>query len=433
MKKYLLLYPLLLIFPFLFVACEEDDDDDYYDYFENLIFPASYERYQDLYADDNGGVVHFEAKRSWTIDVSYDYNGYQTEDWITVDKTSGQSGRITLRYSVEQNETKADRSATIYIYCGDDEASVYISQSAYNSDGTMPEIDFTQYGFVKLIHVAYDGGYGANFEFEYDEYDNYRITRIAYDSPVNKIIVNIPFLSGNIYTSIDEEVWTDTNLYFIQELGIWSAAPFYRHAGELIKSGYYTTTVEAYIEEDWSGQRLQQEIYSGRFEETNFTVRRELRSEELYCEDYRNSQNGMNWETPSLDSWCRVEMNKFDESVTRLNKIYYQEDIEVNEEVAFAEYHSGIPNSSKVNIDLNNIVYADPYFGKVDGFRSIFSILSLYGKRNSYLVSASGDEITGREWSYDYKLNDNGFVEQVTVTNNHNDSKIVYTIQYLGQ
>ncbi|MCD7932444.1 MAG: BACON domain-containing protein [Tannerellaceae bacterium] len=437
MKKYLLLYPLLLFFPFLFVACEEDDDDDYYDYFENLIFPASYERYQDLYADDNGGVVHFEAKRNWTIEASYDnYNGYHTENWITVDKTSGQSGRITLRYTSEQNVTKEERSGYIVIYCGDDEASIYINQSSYNRDGTQPEIDLTEYGFVNFINMVYEGEYGrfdAGFEFEYENYDYYKISRIAYNSPINNIIVNLPYLGGSLYTSIDEELTTDTDFSFIQETGIWSATPFYRHTGEYVRSGYYTTHIEAYIDEGRTAPMLQQETYLGTFDNINFTVRRELRVDELYYEDYRNSQNPMDWENPWLDSWCRCDINVRGERLTTLDRTINPEGMEIKEQIAFAKFETNIPNSSKVNVDLNNIVHTDLYFGKVDGFRSPFSILGLYGKRNSYLVSASGDEITGREWSYDYKLNDNGFVEQVTVTNNYNDSKIVYTIQYLGQ
>ncbi|MCD8176656.1 MAG: hypothetical protein LUE98_04230 [Tannerellaceae bacterium] len=548
MKKYLLLYPLFLIFPFLFVACDDDDDDDYYDYFENLIFPDSSERYQNLYADDNGGTVYFEAKRNWTISIIYDNydEDYTEQDWLRVDKTSGQPGRITLNYMVDENLTRNDRDCYIRIICGndeadivirqfaengsgevngmiiidwderdkftyaddeegfihfeargswsayvvnedfgepfenwltidnsdgesgtvtlryiteknmtkntrhgrimlicaDDEVEVFVTQFEYDINGNLPTHDLSEYGFVNQIDVRFESGnqvVNSSYRFSYEDYIDYRISQINYDSDVNSMHIVIPEMNYFFETSIGESFLQESNLSLLQEIGLWTTAPLYRHREELVKAGHYITNVRGDADFDGFNTFIRDFTFEGYYEYIKYDLNQTLFYSDKTLESLEGSRNSSCpiydpsgfWSDNFYFNW-RCVFRDFGNEWGNLD-INYSDGVENYNKNVYAKYESNIPNSTKVNIDLNGLIYADPYFGKIDGCRDLFSILSLYGKRNSYLVSASGDEITGREWSYNYKLNDNGFVEQVTVTNNYNDSKIVYTIQYLGQ
>jgi formylglycine-generating enzyme required for sulfatase activity len=82
---------------------------------------------QTLFADEKNTTIAFTANKTWTID--------ETPSWITIDSTNGGIGYNLVTVTLTQNDTGADRNATITIATENKELVVTITQKKDNADG----------------------------------------------------------------------------------------------------------------------------------------------------------------------------------------------------------------------------------------------------------------------------------------------------------
>ena len=68
--------------------------------------------------------IKFTAKEAWTASVI----NTKADEWITIDKTKGEAGAVTIKATVALNDTPDERNATIQIKAGSETASLVVTQ-----------------------------------------------------------------------------------------------------------------------------------------------------------------------------------------------------------------------------------------------------------------------------------------------------------------
>ena len=73
-----------------------------------------------------GGVfsIHFTATASWTASVG----NSRADSWITVSPVSGEAGEGSVTVTVASNESTDERSASVFLVCGDEQETVVVTQ-----------------------------------------------------------------------------------------------------------------------------------------------------------------------------------------------------------------------------------------------------------------------------------------------------------------
>lgn len=73
-----------------------------------------------------GGVfsIHFTATASWTASVG----NSRADSWITVSPASGEAGEGSVTVTVASNESTDERSASIFLVCGEEQETVVVTQ-----------------------------------------------------------------------------------------------------------------------------------------------------------------------------------------------------------------------------------------------------------------------------------------------------------------
>ena len=81
--------------------------------------------------DASGGTVtvHFTATADWTATIG----NVRATGWITVSPVSGKQGEASVTISVAANEGTDERSASVFLECGDNRETIVVSQKQKNA------------------------------------------------------------------------------------------------------------------------------------------------------------------------------------------------------------------------------------------------------------------------------------------------------------
>lgn len=102
--------------------------------------------------------VSFTATENWTASII----NTKADSWISLDKTSGSAGNVTITITVQGNDTPDDRSATVQIKAGNTTIDIVVSQKGKDSlTTTASKNEFGPEGGELTIEVK------ANIDFTY--------------------------------------------------------------------------------------------------------------------------------------------------------------------------------------------------------------------------------------------------------------------------
>ncbi len=102
--------------------------------------------------------VSFTATENWTASII----NTKADSWISLDKTSGSAGSVTITITVQGNDTPDDRSATVQIKAGNTTIDIVVSQKGKDSlTTTASKNEFGPEGGELTIEVK------ANIDFTY--------------------------------------------------------------------------------------------------------------------------------------------------------------------------------------------------------------------------------------------------------------------------
>ncbi len=102
--------------------------------------------------------VSFTATENWTASII----NTKADFWISLDKTSGSAGSVTITITVQGNDTPDDRSATVQIKAGNTTIDIVVSQKGKDSlTATASKNEFGPEGGELTIEVK------ANIDFTY--------------------------------------------------------------------------------------------------------------------------------------------------------------------------------------------------------------------------------------------------------------------------
>lgn len=102
--------------------------------------------------------VSFTATENWTASII----NTKADSWISLDKTSGSAGSVTITITVQGNDTPDDRSATVQIKAGKTTIDIVVSQKGKDSlTTTASKNEFGPEGGKLTIEVK------ANIDFTY--------------------------------------------------------------------------------------------------------------------------------------------------------------------------------------------------------------------------------------------------------------------------
>ena len=108
--------------------------------------------------DGGEAKVSFTATENWTASII----NTKADSWISLDKTSGSAGSVTITITVQGNDTPDDRSATIQIKAGKTTIDIVVSQKGKDSlTTTASKNEFGPEGGKLTIEVK------ANIDFTY--------------------------------------------------------------------------------------------------------------------------------------------------------------------------------------------------------------------------------------------------------------------------
>ncbi|MCM1441802.1 MAG: DUF4595 domain-containing protein [Roseburia sp.] len=150
-------------------SCSDDDKDD-------TIKIAKGEKNQTAYADETGRTINFTAAEAWSTAVKYAATrAEETDEWVTLDPSSGEAGEVTISVTLDKNFTGKNRRAEITIICGDTRVTVIIEQDGKTEDGEIPDEDVVvpDPGPQDARRIAriieHDGDAPYRLDFTYDE------------------------------------------------------------------------------------------------------------------------------------------------------------------------------------------------------------------------------------------------------------------------
>ena len=132
MKK---LFFLLLLVPFLFLACEKTEDP---------VLSISQET-MEVSADGNSTTITLFANNPWTVSAP---------DWCTVSPKGGDGGQeVQVKVTVKENDTYADRSGTVTFTSGELTKTFSVSQAA-NLGVVLPQKEYKVSSEAQQLEVT---------------------------------------------------------------------------------------------------------------------------------------------------------------------------------------------------------------------------------------------------------------------------------------
>jgi len=152
---------IIFIAALLSVSCSKDDSN------EDVRITKG-EQNQELYANDTESGVTFSTNGAWISSITGDATRGTTPDWVSITPDHGNSaGTYTIDISFTENNTGADRKATIIISCNGTNISIAINQKCTTKTGK-DEIDPSMLPYVGEWTRGYSFGYERQTDGTYN-------------------------------------------------------------------------------------------------------------------------------------------------------------------------------------------------------------------------------------------------------------------------
>lgn len=344
--------------------------------------------------------------------------------WASITPDHGDAaGEYEIAITLQPSDWPTDRTAVLTITCGDDQVEIEITQQKKDNGWNPPTA-----GLIKKITFSYDEG-GTMREgytnFVYDSQD--RVVEIHTGSEFDgEDVVFITYAPGKVMVKMESE-WEGTE----SDPGEGGVEPLAASvSGKLIveivaslnADGYIESAVgnETYYYTDSEGaQKIWEQTetqYEGEYSDgflSSLSIQEKTVGADPSAYDY---QYGCLWNGGNM-----TQVDYHFEYVDAIGEKYSDQG------TGTAEYGSGIKNTA--NLDLNRVIVSGEIFESLD--ETLLSVMGFWGKRSADLLSRTLEKFSVREdsVSYEYRTDNRGYVEEVTVTEDAMKEK-VYTISY---
>lgn len=110
-------------------ACSDDDNNNNEAIVDGHLTFADETRQLAYSYENTAQSVKFQANTFWKVEVE------QPCDWVSVTPTSGEAGKMTIKITVDQNNTEVIRNAVVNVTCGKETTPFTIMQDKFGGDG----------------------------------------------------------------------------------------------------------------------------------------------------------------------------------------------------------------------------------------------------------------------------------------------------------
>lgn len=415
-----LFYALLLPLAVMTSACSDDEKN-----FGDLTVDNKKDLTQSLSADENSATVTFTARDSWTATVTDVTTTRAGLSWLSLDRYEGGTGSYTLKITLSDNTSGADRKAVITATtAGGDKFDVQITQVKTNKDGTTPPSVGTPGEDVALVDRVSikieDETYIHKFEYD----DNNRIVEMTTTGPNGDPVkrINISYGSNEITATLQRGFTGMSRSIAAADASVKnghrkpSAAARGRTRSEM---GYYQYNCTfklnpaghvasgTWVADDWEDERTE---WKNTYDSQNYLTAVEYSEDE----DYHWTVT-CTWDAGNL---TRVDTRGYDYA-------YY----------STATYDNDFSNN-KANIDINYLVNETDEYLDID-YSEFMGLLGFYGQRSKGLLSSSlstdEDGSDYGKFKYTYTLDTDKRVTGIKVVRTSTSSdgtEYYYTTEY---
>ena len=242
----------LLVTLFITVCSCKDDKEELPDVSRTITFPSSEDTNPTFSSEGGTSTISFTAGGDWTANLT----NTRTDNWITIEPTSGEKGNAQITIRTTANETYDSRSTSIVLKCGNatDTVSVYqvskdaiiIARNEYKFSNAGGELNFeiqsnidfevtTSESWIQRIQPSTRGltEYGLSFNILPNEINQSRTGIITIKGKENaqkqyiyikQIVVNTVDREAlmALYKATNGDNWTDkTNWCSDKPLNEW--------------------------------------------------------------------------------------------------------------------------------------------------------------------------------------------------------------------
>lgn len=390
-------------------ACGDGDGNEP----KEIVLKDGSQASQTIYANETKGKdegIRFSTTGPWTAEVTEATTraAGSEVDWLKLNQYSGdKAGDYTLTLTLKENLTGADRKAVIRISCNGTTITITVEQKAKKEDGTIPEFQSGKLLSQVQYKIEYDiHGNGGNVidigiaTFTYD--DRNRVIKIS-----NKDEYGDESSSSFTYSdhAITEKYdWEEDN-YSIQQ--------------EII----YTLDADNKRVESWTNEERETQngedrgYWKGKgthhYNEAGYLMSVDIRTESLHgiSPDISENKDVCEWKDGNLIKAGEEGKSKY---------------------TTLVEY-SDIDNTG--NLDLNFLVTQTEWLDCLAFEEAGIKAFGYIGKRSAKLMKKETDQYDNHYYTYEYKMNEDGTVGGVTVTEYASsgtmESKRVYTLTYI--
>ena len=119
----------LLVTLFITVCSCKDDKEELPDVSRTITFPSSEDTNPTFSSEGGTSTISFTAGGDWTANLT----NTRTDNWITIEPTSGEKGNAQITIRTTANETYDSRSTSIVLKCGTNADTISVYQVSKNA------------------------------------------------------------------------------------------------------------------------------------------------------------------------------------------------------------------------------------------------------------------------------------------------------------
>lgn len=389
MKKFL---SLALCIALVLIGCSESDDNN-----REIVLSSNSQTSQTIYADETTGDsegIRFTATAPWTATVTpvaTKAEGGSSVDWLTLNAYSGGAGEFTLKLTLKENTTGADRKAKIEINCGKTTITITVEQKGTTEAGEIPApTPDDKYYIAQIVEEGFlqdTEKVTSIITFEYDEQG--RLVKTTTDGEY-----------VNAFTYEGNKIIVDRHYPDEKESDV------YQTIFTLNEEGYATTFDCRW---DDSMGESGREQGSAEYDEDGYfitaTVKRANQDDRVDKQEWTNG------------------------NLTKVHCDYYNTGS--NNVAEFRYDNSQYVNNPKVNLDLTSLVSKTQWLSDYGSEFPIMTTIGHTGKRSKLMMTHEYDRSYSESvTTYEYEYDDLQRPIRITRKTDNSTKPWTYTITY---
>lgn len=370
----------------LFPACNDDTTEP------GPLDISSDQLYQNVYADTELANISFTAAASWETEIVYvETKADAAEPWLTLAPQSGPAGTASIKATLTTNTTESDRKALVKILCDGKTVIVTFLQKATTEDGKIPGKDDPEpepkpdpiNKLVREIRITHN-------------YPHHNTSRLE--------VYTFTYDDRNRIVKFEDVEYKEGNSSSIN----WAATYSYSYSGSTI------TETESRKESNYSYES----VITYTLDETGNVKEYKGSDTELNGENSSQSKYGgtltydaagyLQQVTGTFDSDPNSEFCTWKEG--NLVKVEDGDNKKYSTQIEYGDAEN------KYNIDFNYLLAQTEWLGCL-AFEGLgIKFFGNIGKRSAKLMTKETDSNYGDYYTYEYKFNKDGILNEITIT-----------------